>query len=77
MADESAIPTKREAGRQLDRMLKSAVFAARPQQAKVFEFIVRAAIADREISEKDIRAKFFPTPPYNPDSTIVRTTRCV
>jgi tetratricopeptide (TPR) repeat protein len=74
MADESAIPTKREAGRQLDRMLKSAVFAARPQQAKVFEFIVRAAIADREISEKDIRAKFFPTPPYNPDSTIVRTT---
>jgi tetratricopeptide (TPR) repeat protein len=74
VADEDAIPTRREAGRQLDRMLKSVVFAARPQQAKVFEFIVRAAIASREISEKDIRAEFFPTPPYNPDSTIVRTT---
>jgi tetratricopeptide (TPR) repeat protein len=74
MAEGDAIPTAREIEQQLERMLRSAAFIARPQQARVFEFIVRAAVADHEISEKDIRAKFFPTPPYNPDSTVVRTT---
>jgi tetratricopeptide (TPR) repeat protein len=74
MAESDAIPTAREIEHQLERMLKSAAFSARPQQAKVFEFLVRAAVAQKEITEKDIRAKFFPTPPYNPDSTVVRTT---
>ena len=74
MAESGAIPTGREIERQLERMLASSAFAARPQQARVFEFIVRAAVAEMEITEKDIRARFFPTPPYNPYSTVVRTT---
>lgn len=71
---EDPIPTGHEVERQLERMLSSAVFAARPRQADVFDFIVRGAIAGQEIAEKDIRAKFFRTPPYKPYSTVARTT---
>src|SRR5580692_1826313 len=71
---DQAIPVKQEVQHQLERMLGSELFRARPQQSKVFEFIVRAALAGREISEKDIRARFFPTPPYDPESTVARTT---
>jgi Tfp pilus assembly protein PilF len=71
---DQANPVKQEVEHQLDRMLGSDLFRARPQQAKVFEFIVRAALAGREIDEKDIRAEFFRTPPYKPESTVARTT---
>jgi tetratricopeptide (TPR) repeat protein len=69
-----AKPGKDAVLRQLERMLAHPHFAARPQQARLFEFLVRSDLAGQEITEKDIRAEFFPTPPYSPESTIARTT---
>jgi tetratricopeptide (TPR) repeat protein len=74
MAEGDAIPTKRETEQQVERMLASKVFSSRPRQADLFRFLITSALAGVEISEKDIRAAFFPTPPYNPLSTIARTT---
>jgi hypothetical protein len=69
-----AKPGKDEVLRQLERMLVHPHFAARPQQARLFEFLVRSDLEGQDITEKDIRAEFFPTPPYSPESTIARTT---
>jgi tetratricopeptide (TPR) repeat protein len=69
-----AKPGKDAVLRQLERMLAHPHFAARPQQARLFEFLVRSDLGGQEITEKDIRAEFFPTPPYSPESTIARTT---
>lgn len=50
------------------------MFRSRPKQAELFEFLVRNALAGNDVAEKDIRTKFFPWPPYKPESTIARTT---
>jgi hypothetical protein len=67
-------PTSAEIEQQLHRMLNSACFVEAPQQAKVFEFLVTRACSGQETTQKHIRAEFFPDPPYQPDSTIVRRT---
>jgi tetratricopeptide (TPR) repeat protein len=71
---DDANPVRHEVERQLQRMLAHPLFAARPQQARLFEFLVRSALDEKEVTEKDIRAAFFPTPPYSPESTVARTT---
>jgi hypothetical protein len=68
------MPTVEAIEGQLKRMLASAEFTSRPQQKKLFEFLVNAALAGQEITEKDILAKFFPSPPYTTESTVARTT---
>jgi hypothetical protein len=73
MGDENK-PTRPEVEQQLQRMLESDIFAACPRQAALFEFLVKGAIEGQEITQKDIRARFFPTPPYKPESTVARTT---
>jgi Tfp pilus assembly protein PilF len=71
---EDANPARHEIERQLERMLAHPLFTARPQQARLFEFLVRSALDEKEVTEKDIRAECFPTPPYSPESTVARTT---
>lgn len=72
--EQDAIPTKPEVGRQLERMLVNEIFASRPQQAKLLDCIVRGVLAGDEITEKYVRAKLFPSPPYKPESNIARRT---
>jgi tetratricopeptide (TPR) repeat protein len=67
-------PMPHEVRLQLDRMLGSGMFTSRPQQAKLLKFIVREALAGREVAEKRIRERIFPTPPYKEDSNIARRT---
>jgi tetratricopeptide (TPR) repeat protein len=67
-------PNKAEIADQLGRMLASDIFVLRPRQAKVFEFLVMNALIDKDVTEKAIRAEFFPSPPYQKFSTIARTT---
>jgi len=67
-------PMPHEVRRQLQKMLASDMFAARPRQADLFAFVVKQALAGREITEKRIRERIFPTPPYKPESNIARRT---
>ena len=71
---DDANPARREVRRQLHRMLTHPLFAARPQQARVFDYLVSSALEDKEVTEKSILAKFFPSPPYEVESTVARTT---
>lgn len=68
------VPNKAEIADQLRRMLDSDMFKSKPQQAKVFEFLVTSHLMGKEVGEREIRGSCFPTPPYDPLSAIVRTT---
>jgi tetratricopeptide (TPR) repeat protein len=74
MAKSGPDPSPHETRRQLEIMLASEVFTLRPQQARLFEFLVRGALADDELTEKHIREELYPSPPYGPESNIVRRT---
>jgi len=74
MPEQNAVPGKLEVEQQLERMLANEVFSTRSQQAKVFAYMVRGALAGEEITEKYIREKVFPSPPYKPESNVVRRT---
>jgi len=73
-SESQAIPTRVETEWQLARMMNNADFVSRPQQAKLLAFIVNGTLDGEEITEKYIRAEFFPTPPYKPESNIARRT---
>jgi tetratricopeptide (TPR) repeat protein len=74
MVPDTPKPSEVEVRRQLDTMLANETFTLRPQQAKFFELIVSAVLAGDEPTEKYIRAKLFPSPPYDLSSNIVRRT---
>jgi len=69
-------PEVQEVKQQLDRMLAHEIFRRRPKQADTFAFTVVATLDAKEIMEKDILQALFPSPPYEPGSSVARTTVC-
>jgi hypothetical protein len=67
-------PNKAEIADQLRRMLENDIFVSRPQHAKLLNFLIMSALAEKTVTQKDIRAACFPSPPYESDSAIARTT---
>jgi tetratricopeptide (TPR) repeat protein len=58
---EEAIPLSAEIERQLARMLTSPVFTEAPKQEKLLEYLVKCALAGKEVTEKTILADLFPS----------------
>lgn len=71
--DSEDIPSTPEVKKQLARMLRSKALRGSPRQAKLFEFVVESALADREIDENTISLALFPLGNYDSETSIVRT----
>src|SRR5882672_2502991 len=71
---EGITPSRHEVERQLERMLCDPLFLARPKQASIFEYLVKRALDETEISEKTIFGEFFTDKRYAEATTNVRTT---
>jgi len=69
-----SIPTGDQVRAQLQKMLATAVFSTRPQQANLLAFTVQQTLQGNEITEKFLRQHVFPSPPYKPESNIARRT---
>lgn len=67
-----AAPTRPEVEAQLQRMLKSRIFARADKQSKLLSYIVENQLNSREITEKTIGFELFQA--YDPESTVIRTT---
>jgi tetratricopeptide (TPR) repeat protein len=59
-SEDEAVPTTQEVERQLERMLANPVFTEAETQAKLLDYLVKAAFAGKVVTEKTIIADLFP-----------------
>lgn len=72
-APQSILPTTDEIEHQLHRMLRSKVFSTRKKPARLLELLVKRALTNTPVAEKDILAALFPANDYSLGTTAART----
>ena len=68
-SEDEAVPTTQEVERQLERMLANPVFTEAETQAKLLDYLVKAAFAGKVVTEKTIIADLFPFYLRDPSKT--------